>query len=335
LLVALCGVAALVACGGGVWDTTPLPGPTLTAVPQATFSPFDVVQDAAAVPVPASTGTSAGPVTLPLPSTPLSVSEIDLSAVDADIPAGTTVDEEVTSAEPADAPVPDARRRLIQAAAKRTHIETVTVKFSKKVVLKTRPTFVFTFASGFLIAANYYLQFYDTSDPGQGWVDPFEGPATIDGSTLLFVDTKNAFTFGAGVKYYFDLYAVSVRSSPTPVPATPTPVSSGPTPTPSPTPSPIFGLLSVTPTSFAFTAGGQTETLLVSEDGYSGAFSATVADTSLATVASAAGGFIVTANNVPGSTHVTISDEHGQTVNVPFTVTITTGTISSIARRTR
>jgi hypothetical protein len=340
LLAAFCAITALAACGGGGVVTTPLaPGGTFTAVPLATLPPFDVTQDAASVPVPASTGAGAPPITIPLPSTAQVVNEVDLSGVDADIPNGTTVDEEATDAEPSDAPAPDGAARdaadavrFTLAGTVRKHIETVSLKFSQKVVLKTRPTFVFTFASGFLIPANYYLQYFDTSDPGQGWIDPFEGPATVNGSTLLFVDTKNAFTFQARVKYEFDLYAMSSRASPTPVPATPTPVASGSAP--SPTPSPIFGLLSVTPTSFAFTAAGQTQTLVVSEDGYAGAFSATVADTSIATVAGGGNGvFVVTATANPGSSHVTISDEHGQTVNVPFTVTITTGTISSRGRR--
>ncbi len=340
-VVAFCGIAALAACGGGGVVTTPVaPGGTFTAVPLATLPPFDVTQDAASVPVPASTGADAPAITIPLPSTAQVVNELDLSGVGADILDGTTVDEEATDALPTDAPAPDEGARGVADAVRMTlagtvrkHIETVSLKFSQKVVLKTRPTFVFTFASGFLIPANYYLQYYDTSNPFGGWIDPFEGPATVSGSTLLFVDTKNAFTFQARVKYEFDLYAISSRASPTPVPATPTPLASG-SATASPAPSPIFGLLSVTPTSFAFTAAGQTQTLVVSEDGYAGAFSAAVADTSIATIAAAGNGvYVVTANANPGSSHVTVSDGHGQTVNVPFTVTITTGTISGRGRR--
>ncbi len=134
------------------------------------------------------------------------------------------------------------------------------------------------------------------------------------------------------MKYYFDLYAVSVRSTPTPFPATPTPIASG-GPSPTPSPSPIFGLLSVTPTSFGFTEAGQIETLIASEDGYSGAFTAKIDDPSLATIAALGGGqFAVTAGTTAGASGVTISDEHGQTVRVPFTITLTYGTISARKR---
>jgi hypothetical protein len=308
-------------------------------VPQATLAPFSVAQTGQAVPVPASTDANAAPITIGLVSTSQVVNEMDLSADGADIPDGTTVDTSATNEALTDAPAPTVEsrspedQRFVEKAGAKKHIETVSVKFSKKVSLKTRPTFVFTFAAGFLTNANYYLQYYDTAQPGLGWQDPFEGPATVVGSTLLFTDTKNAFTFAAGVKYYFDLYAVSVLSTPTPFPATPTPVPSG-SATASPTPSPIFGLLTVTPTSFAFTAAGQTETLAVSEDGYSGAFTAKVADSSLATVVPGpAGSFIVTASDNAGRSHVAVSDGAGQEVDVPFTVTITTGTISSRSRR--
>ncbi len=267
---------------------------------------------------------------------------MDLDADGAQIDDGTTVDVSASNEPLTDAPAPtDAGRatadvRAIDAKAIRTHIETVGIKFSKTVALTTRPTFVFTFAGGFLTTANYYLQYYDTSKPGLGWQDPFEGPATISGSTLLFVDSKNAFTFAAGVKYYFDLYDVSVRSTPTPFPATPTPVATGPTSTPLPAPSPIFGLLSVTPTTVAFVAAGQIETLAVSEDGYTGSFSAKVSAPALATVSAAgAGTILVTAGSSPGRSSVVVSDEHGQTVTIPFTVTITTGTISAVRRQVR
>jgi hypothetical protein len=345
-----CAIATLAACGGGNAQPTPSvpsssgssasPTVVYTALPQATLAPFNVAQTSETVPVPASTDANAPQITIALPSTSLSIEEMDLSADDAVVPDATTVDASVTNEALTDAPAPTGATRAAAsirateaAKAVRTHIETVSVKFSKRVSLKTRPTFVFTFASGFLIAANYYLQFYDTSRPGLGWQDPFEGPATIDGSTLLFVDTKNAFTFEAGVKYYFDLYAVSVRSTPTPFPATPTPLPTA-TPVPTATPSPIFGLLTVTPTSVSFDAPDQTESLDVSEEGYSGNFSAKVNDTTLATLTNPSPGvFALTSTANPGRSSVTVSDEHGQTVSVPFTVTITTGTISAIGHR--
>jgi hypothetical protein len=100
-----------------------------------------------------------------------------------------------------------------------------------------------------------------------------------------------------------------------------------------PTPSPIFGLLTVTPPSFAFDAAGQTQTLDVSEDGYLGTFTAKIDNSTIATIASPSRGlFVVTASANAGASAVTVTDDDGQSVRVPFTVTITTGTISSRSR---
>jgi hypothetical protein len=71
----------------------------------------------------------------------------------------------------------------------------------------------------------------------------------------------------------------------------------------------------------------------LTEPGYAGTFTASVANTGLATVASAAPGtFVVTAGSTPGSSNVVIADDRGQSVAVRFTLTITTGTISSHGR---
>jgi hypothetical protein len=336
-----CLAATFVACGGGsspgagspVTSPVSTAVPTFSPVPLASLAPFDLTQDAVVVPVPASTGPDGAPITIPLPSNAQVINEMDLSADGAQISPGTTVDTESSDETPTDAPAPTSRTRVTLEKAAKVHIETVAVKFSQKVVLKNRPTFVFTFAPGFLVAnANYYLQMYDSSEPDLGWQDPFEGPATVNGNSLLLVDSSNKFTFEAGVKYRFDLYAVSSDSSPTPFPA-PSGTGPAPTPTPASSPSPIFGLLTVTPGSFAFTEGGQTETLTVSEAGYAGAFTATVADPTLATVGQTIPGtFLVTATQNPGASAVVIKDNQGQTVRVQFTVTITTGTISGKLR---
>ena len=332
---AVCGAATLAACGGYV-NTTPIgtasPTVTYTAVPQATAAPFDVTVAAEAVPAGTANSADAAPIALALASNATAIGEMDLGSLAADIPDGTTLDAETTNEALTDAPAPTGSlRRVTEATAAKTHIETVIVKFSNTVKLKKRPTFVFTFATGFLTTANYYLQVYDSSQPGLAWQDPFEGPATISGSTLLFDDASNVFTFSGGVKYFFDLYAVSERDAPTPFPA---PSSTGTAaPGASPSPSPIFGLLTVTPNAVAFTAGGQTEVLSAAEAGYSGAFTATVADPTLATITPGLPGqFTLAALGQPGSSQVIVTDGEGQKVKVPFTVTITTGTISGVHR---
>jgi hypothetical protein len=338
-------LAAVCACGSRtVIDVpsdggSPTPTPTYTPVPQSTLAPFSVTQTAQPVPIPASTGAGAPPIVLSAASTTQVVNEIDLDADGIEIPAGTEVTTSATNGVLPGVPAPTFRhrpaagsRRALGDAAE-TPIETLGVSFSQTVVLGQRPTFVFTFATGFLIAANYYLEQYDTGDPAAGWINPFEGPATINGSALLFTDANDPFTFEQNDTYYFNLYAVSVNSTPTPVPATPAP---SPTATSIPTgsPSPAAGSLSVTPASFSFTAPGQTQTLSVAERGSSGTFTATVADTNIATVAKIAPGtFVVTAGSTPGTSTVVVADAQGQTFVVPFTLTITTGTISSHGRR--
>jgi hypothetical protein len=258
---------------------------------------------------------------------------MDLSGAGADIPAGTTVDLSATNEGVDGVPAPSgaartvAALRTIDAGAAKVVIEIIGVEFSQTISLGSRPTFVLTFPSGFLLRnANYYLEYYDTSHPALGWQDPFEGPATTSGNSLLFVDDGNPIRFVAHVLYLFACYAVSVRATPTPFPA-PSPTA---TATVTPTATPTAGALSVTPASFAFDTPGQTETLVASESGYGGTFSAVVNNPNLGTVApSAPGVFVVTSSANPGASSVTVSDQHGHTVTVPFTVTITTGTISS------
>jgi len=337
-------LAVLAACGsGGVISipqrgASPAPSPTYTPVPQATLASFSVTQSPQPVPIPAATGAGAPPLAVSAASTTQVVNEIDLDADGITLPAGTTVTTSATNGTLPGIPAPTSRQRAIAALrgalgdAAETHIETIGVTFSQTVTLQARPTFALTFATDFLIAANYYLEEYDTGDASLGWTNPFEGPATINGSALLFNDASNAFEFEANATYYFNLYAVSVNSTPTPVPAP----SPSPTTAPVASPSPAPGVIAVTPAGFSFTAPQQTQTLSVAESGYSGAFTATVANTSIATiVASGPRTFVVTAGATPGISSVNVSDDRGQTVSVPFTLTITTGTISSHGRHGR
>jgi len=262
------------------------------------------------------------------------VNEIDLDANGVQIPPGTTVTTSATNGTLPGVPAPTYRNRATATSrtalgdAAETHIETLGVTFSQTVVLQARPTFVFSFATGFLIAANYYLEEY--GEPSLGWANPFEGPATVNGSSLLFTDSIDAFVFVQDVTYYFNLYAVSVNSTPTPVPASPLPAPS----VPAASPSPVAGALSIMPAGFSFTAPGQTQTLFVTEAGYNGTFTAQVENTTIASIANPAPGtFVVTAGSTAGISSVNVSDDKGHTVSVPFTLTITTGTISSHGRR--
>jgi hypothetical protein len=73
------------------------------------------------------------------------------------------------------------------------------------------------------------------------------------------------------------------------------------------------------PTSLTFQGVQQSKTISVSETNYSGAFRATVLDTSVAT-ASVSGNTVTVVSAGPGSTSVAISGASGHSVNVPISV---------------
>jgi hypothetical protein len=191
--------------------------------------------------------------------------------------------------------------------------------------LPNSPTFSLTLPSNLLVpGASYYVASYNDAQQPNDWNLSWEGPGTVSGSTIAFTTNGlGAFTFAAGVKYWFALVATGV---PIPTP-TPTPT---PTATPTPTPGP-FGAL---PAGVAFTNVGQAATIAVSDDPGLGV-TATSANTAVAAVSpasattngSGAASVTITSGATAGATTVTIRDSLGRTAAVTVSVTLTNGTI--------
>ncbi|MBV8809583.1 MAG: hypothetical protein JO033_12995 [Acidobacteriaceae bacterium] len=66
----------------------------------------------------------------------------------------------------------------------------------------------------------FYIAFFDVSNPSAGWVTQFRGPATVSGQTLTFAGSNTPFTMKAGQSYDFVLYAVQQGATPSPPPVT-------------------------------------------------------------------------------------------------------------------
>jgi len=66
----------------------------------------------------------------------------------------------------------------------------------------------------------FFIAFFDTSNPGAGWITGFRGPATVSGQTVTFPVGSTPYTLKAGVSYDFVLYAVQQGATPSPPPVT-------------------------------------------------------------------------------------------------------------------
>jgi hypothetical protein len=95
--------------------------------------------------------------------------------------------------------------------------------------------------------------------------------------------------------------------------------------------SPPSSSIVLNPATVSFTAAGQAQSVGVSESGYSGTFAESDTCSGMATIASASGGFAVTAA-AAGTCYATISDTSGNTTKLGVTVTTTGFTISSHSR---
>jgi hypothetical protein len=121
-------------------------------------------------------------------------------------------------------------------------------------------------------------------------------------------------------------------ATPTPAP-TPTPP---PTPTPSPTPTPTPPPVGASPSSLAFTAIGaaNSQSLTVSQAGYTGAFAESDTCVGIAQVALTSGNAQYTVTPVGlGTCQITITGTAGQSAMVPLSVT--TSSLSVSGRRIR
>lgn len=111
-----------------------------------------------------------------------------------------------------------------------------------------------------------------------------------------------------------------------------------PTPNPSPTPTPAPGVLTVTPMSLTFKGSAQTQPVMVSESNYSGSFTVTSGDLTVATVSGSGNGPGPVTFNVmsvaPGNTTLTVTDNHSGMQSVTVTVegplTVSTNSVAIV-----
>lgn len=143
-----------------------------------------------------------------------------------------------------------------------------------------------------LTTGQYFIAAYDPTASNPQWSHPLLGPAIVSGTpaSLQFAGLPGTTMFAAGVQYGFALYEVK------------------------------GGTLSATPTSASLTPGAS-QNITVAENNYAGSFSATSANSSVATVspASGSGAFSVTGVGV-GTTTVTFTDLNNHSVVVSVTV---------------
>ena len=118
---------------------------------------------------------------------------------------------------------------------------------------------------------------------------------------MTFTGPAAPLVLTAGQAYVFALYGIPVPAAGNPVPS---------------------------PASVGFNLTGQKQTVSVSEQSYTGAFTAHSNDTSIVTVSAlSATTFMLTAGVKGGTTSVVVSDSGGRTSLIDVGVTITIGTI--------
>jgi hypothetical protein len=185
-------------------------------------------------------------------------------------------------------------RRTLSAAG--TPIVYVSMVFASTVTLPSLPGFTFTIGTP---AANtaYLLGFLDPAK-GTSYQLAAEGPGTIAGTSVTLSAPPGSVTFTTGTTYVFVLYSTTL--------------------------SPVVP----SATSLSFTALGAVaaQTFTVSETGFTGSFTATSSNTSVATVSGPTGTtptFTVTPVS-GGSATITVADTQGQKASVTVTVTSAT-----------
>ena len=113
--------------------------------------------------------------------------------------------------------------------------------------------------------------------------------------------------------------------SPAPPTSTPTGTPSQAPPTATPTPSP--GALTTSSSALSFTTLGASQTFTASESFYTGTFSATIDNPTIATFTQSGNTFTVTSKAV-GTATITVRDAAGQTHAVSVTVTTSSGSLT-------
>jgi streptogramin lyase len=225
---ALAGALTLVAmlsagCSGGSSTVPRGGGGPATATPAPTAVPLPA-SATASIPVgPAGVSASLGPVlggysstiTVPAASGAAAVA-VTFSATQ---PGGTPAVQTVK------------RRARSIGGTSVAAVAFVTMTSSATVTLGAAPSFSFTLPAG---SANLgqisYVALYDpTASPQAGWTT-FEGPGTVNGTTITFTASSASVQLTAGVTYDLVLFTVA-SALPTPTPTaspTPTPVATAP-----------------------------------------------------------------------------------------------------------
>jgi hypothetical protein len=356
------GVIGILACStgcGGNVATTPVPVPTAStfSVTQNTPYAFTPQPSQASFALPQGGGFSGGSVF----GTALAPSQGTLTE---------TIQNVVPVADgvPALSVVRGTGRQFIEAIPQaHTTLLYIGVSADHEIDLPSAPGFTITIPAADIVAGSaYFIAFYDRA--ARAWVFPFEGPATVNGSTLTFTAAAGAFAFTAGARYWFAL--VSTAPLPTPAPSasasaapsaapssspsgtpssspsgTPSSSPSGtpstsPTPvppTPTPTPGPV-GVLLANPSSVSVvgTGAANAQSVNVGETGYAGTFSvssdcAGIATISPATAQGPTANFTVT-GSAAGSCTVTFTDGFNQHAATSVVVTTNGFIISSKSR---
>lgn len=215
----------------------PVPLPTPTPVSIATGAPF-----ASSTSQPIATITPAPPGHTPQPivvkagagggfTSTLTFSVTGASAIAANTTLASTLTNEAIAAGPlAIEPAAQSASPVILVTDEQT--------FSNDLTVANQPSHSYVLPSSLIVAgAHYWLAFYDPTRPSLGWQLGYEGPASVNGTTVNFTGSPGFFTFKAGQKYYYAVYALSIAA------ATPSPA---PAATPTGNPSPTPGVMTVT-----------------------------------------------------------------------------------------
>jgi len=292
-------VPMLAACGGGGGggggSSTP-PGPTPVPIPTASPVPACSVPCATSSSALASNANSAQAVRLPA-----------FAGVSGSVtfPAGTQVQggsatllvtlQSTTSGFPA---LQSVLRRPSAVGVTNAQLYVV-MQPSQTITLPAYPSFTFAApASLVLPGENEFLAFFD---PAQNGYRTLVGPVAGSSGTVAFTGPAAPHVLTGGQTYVFALYGIPVPTPGNPIPS---------------------------PASVGFNLTGQTQIVSVTEQNYTGVFSAHSNDTSVVTVTpSSATTFVLTAGTKGGTTSVVVTDSGGRTSLIDVGVTITIGTI--------
>ncbi len=297
--VAVGTAALLAACGGGTAASTTGTVPS-AASPSPTPSPA-----AFACAAPSCTTTSSPVVSSASAPQTVALPGFGGTSGTLTLPAGTQVQggsaalQVALESAPGGVPALQAARRRPAAVGVTNAQLYVVLQPSQAIALPAFPSFAFDAATTLVLPGeNEFLAYYDPAQAGYRTVG---GPVVAGGGVVGFAGEPAPLVLAAGQACVFALYGIPVPAAGNPVPL---------------------------PASVGFTQTGQKQILTVSEQGYSGAFSASSNDGAVVTVSPASPTtFVLTAGATAGGTSVAVSDADGHTSLVDVGLTITIGTV--------